>query len=158
MRYQPLAPLTQPLPTILRLRFNGIIKRRETLSVFIKDGWNLRIEEFMILEKPITAAMVAATATAYYTADPNQKRAIIKKLTFYNSDTVAQSITVYIVPLAGSATATNTIAGARSLLPYETWDCQEAVGITLLGGGMVQALCTTASKVNVQGTVLEHSA
>lgn len=111
----------------------------------------------MYIEKAITAALVAGTATAYYTADPNLKKAVIKKLTFKNTDTVAQTITVNLVPLSGSASDTNELAGPRSILPDETWDVVEAVNMVLHGGGMIQALASTASKVNIQGSVLEHS-
>lgn len=111
----------------------------------------------MLIEKPITAAMVAATATSYYLADAQQKRVLIKKLTFYNSDTVAQTVTVHLVPSGGTASATNMLIAARSLLAGETWECLEAVNQCLLGGGMLQCLASLASKVSIQGCVLEHS-
>ena len=111
----------------------------------------------MYLEKPITAALVAATATAYYTADANLKRVVIKKVTFYNSNTVAETITLHLVPSGGSASATNMLINARSLATLETWECYEAEGQCLLGGGMIQCLSSTASKINIQGMVLERT-
>lgn len=112
----------------------------------------------MILPKPITAAMVDTVATAYYTADPALKRAIIKSLSFHNSDAAAQTITVYLVPAGDAADATNQLTATRSLLPDETWEVPEAVNKTLLGGGMIQAVASVANKINIQGTVLEYSA
>jgi hypothetical protein len=111
----------------------------------------------MIIEKGITPALVAATAMAIYTLDSNLKKAIIKKLTFYNSDTVAQTLTVYLVTAGGSPTAAQTLIGARSLAAGETFDCQEAVNQVLAAGGMIQCLASTASKIGVLGSVLEHS-
>lgn len=111
----------------------------------------------MIVEQPITAALVAATATAYYTSPTNLKRAIIKAVSFTNTDTAPQTVTVHLVPLSGSATDTNKLIAARSLNAGETWQCMEAENKVLLAGGMLQALASAASKVNIQGSVLEHS-
>jgi hypothetical protein len=111
----------------------------------------------MILEKPITPALVAIAATAYYTADAGLKRAIIKKLTFHNGDTVARTIIVYLGPAAGTASITNQLTETKSLLPDETWECYEAVNQSMLGGWILEAVASVASKVSIHGTILEHS-
>lgn len=112
----------------------------------------------MILEKPITAALVAATpGLAYYTADAGLMRALIKKLTFHNSDTSARTVVVYLVPSGGAASVTNQLTPVKSLLPDETWECYEAINQSLQGGGMIWALASVASKINILGTILEHS-
>jgi hypothetical protein len=112
----------------------------------------------MILEKPITPALVTTTpGLAYYTADAALMRAIIKKLTFHNSDTVTRTVVVNLVPSGGAATVTNQLTAIKSLLPDETWECYEAINQTLLGGGMIWAIASVASKINILGTVMEHS-
>jgi hypothetical protein len=111
----------------------------------------------MYIEKPITAALVAATATAYFTSDALLKRAIIKNLSFHNSDSVARTVIVYLVPSAGTASITNQISPTRSLLPDETWECSEAVNKVLLGGGAIYAVASSASVIAVAGSVMEHS-
>jgi hypothetical protein len=111
----------------------------------------------LITEQPITAALLTGSAAAYYTAGANLKRAIIKAVSFTNIDTVPQTVTVHLVPSAGTATTTNMLISARSLNAGETWQCTELENKVLAGGGTLQALASTASKVNIQGTVLEHT-
>jgi hypothetical protein len=111
----------------------------------------------MIVEQPITAALLTGSAAAYYTAPANLKRAIIKAVSFSNIDTVPQTVTVHLVPLAGTPGDANKLISARSLNAGETWICSELENKILLGGGMLQALASTASKINIQGSVLEHS-
>jgi len=111
----------------------------------------------MIVEQPITAALLTGAAAAYYTSPTNLKRAIIKAVSFTNIDTVPQTVTVHLVPAAGSATDTNKLISARSLNASETWQCTELENKILLAGGMLQALASTAAKVNIQGSILEHS-
>jgi alcohol dehydrogenase YqhD (iron-dependent ADH family) len=111
----------------------------------------------MIVEQPITAALLTASAAAYYTSPTNLKRAIIKAVSFTNIDTVPQTVTVHMVPLGGTAVDANKLIAARSLNAGETWQCTEAENKILLAGGMLQALASTLNKVNIQGSVLEHS-
>jgi len=111
----------------------------------------------MITPQAITAALIADSATAYYTAPASIKRAQIKKVTFHNTDTSARTVTVNLVPSAGSARDTNELIAARSLQPDETWDCLELVNQILLAGGTLQCVASVASKINIQGTVLEHT-
>ena len=111
----------------------------------------------MIVEQPITAAFITGAATALYTSPANLKRAIIKAVSFTNIDTVPQTVTVHLVPSAGAASTTNMLISARSLNAGETWQCSELENKVLLAGGMLQCLASTASKINIQGSILEHS-
>lgn len=111
----------------------------------------------MITPAPITAAQVAATATAYYTLDIKLKKGTIRQLTFTNTDTSAHTIAVNLVPAAGSASTTNQIGPTRSLAAGESYTWYEAINMTLLPGGAIYATCDAASKVNIQGTVMEYS-
>jgi hypothetical protein len=111
----------------------------------------------MLIEKPITAALVAATATAYYTTPANLKKAIIRSVSFLNTDTVPQTVTVHLVPSGGTASATNMLISARSMNAGETYYCNDLDGKVLEAGGMLQCLASAASKVSVNGTILEHS-
>ena len=112
----------------------------------------------MLIEKGIVAALVAASpGAAYYTAPTTLKKAIIKSLSFCNTDTTPQSVTIYLVPSGGSAGAANTLVSARSLLAGESWCCQEAENKVLAAGDALTCLASTASKISVQSTILEHS-
>lgn len=102
----------------------------------------------------ITSAQLTTAAATYYTAPANTK-VVLKKLTFTNTDTVARTVTVYLVPSAGTAGVTNILVSARAIAAGDTYDCQEALGQTLRIGGFIQALSDVASKVTIQGAISE---
>ncbi len=102
----------------------------------------------------ITGAQLTASAATYYTVPANTK-SVIKKLTFTNTDTVARTVTVYLVPSAGTAGVTNILVSARAIAAGDTYDCTEALGQTLLPAGFIQALADVGSKVTIQGAVAE---
>lgn len=107
-----------------------------------------------VTPKTITAAQLTATAASYYTAPANTK-SIIKKLTFTNNDTVARTVTVYLVPLAGTAGVTNILISAQSIGAGECWECYPAAGQVLQTGSFIQALADSAAKVTIQGALAE---
>lgn len=107
-----------------------------------------------VTPKTITAAQVAASATAYYTA-PTNTRSVIKKLTFTNTTAGALTVTVYLVPSGGTASATNTLVSARTIGAGETYECFEAQGQVLQAAGMLQALASAATSISIQGSVVE---
>lgn len=102
----------------------------------------------------IVAAQLTNAAATYYTAPANTK-AVLKKLTFTNNDTAARTVTVYLVPSAGTAGVTNILVSARAVAAGDTYDCTEALGQTLLPAGFIQAFADVASKVTVNGAVAE---
>ena len=107
-----------------------------------------------VTPKTITAAQVAATATTYYTA-PANTRSIIKKLTFTNTTAGALTVTVYLVPSGGTASATNTLVSAQSIGAGECWECYPAAGQVLQAAGFLQALASAATSIAIQGAVAE---
>ncbi len=62
----------------------------------------------------IVAAQLTNAAATYYTAPANTK-VVLKKLTFTNTDTVARTVTVYLVPSGGTAGVTNILVSARAI-------------------------------------------
>lgn len=111
--------------------------------------------QITIIPKTITAALVAASATTYYTCPAGVKKGVIKGLSFTNTDTDAIAITVYAVPSGGTAAAANTLSSAHSIAAGETWQCTEAENKVLASSDFLQALASEASKVSIQGTILE---
>jgi len=105
-------------------------------------------------KKLFSPALLTASAATYYTA-PANTHTILKKLTFTNTDTVARTITVYLVPSAGSASATNTLTSAQTIAPGATYECFEGEGHVLNPGDFLQALASTATVVNIQGSGVE---
>ena len=112
----------------------------------------------MITPQVITATLIAGTATAYYTAPTTIKKAQLKSITITNSEVAtAYTVTIYLVPSAGTAAIANMLVNARSIAAGETLHITEAENKVLAAGGMLQALASTASKINIQGTVLEFT-
>lgn len=111
----------------------------------------------MITPQPITAALISDSATAYYTTPASVKRAQLKSVTIANPEAEAYTVTLHLVPAAGTASDTNTVIYQKSVAAGETWQVPELENKVLLAGGMLQALASTASKLNIQGTVLEYT-
>lgn len=102
----------------------------------------------------ITSAQITASAATYYTS-PTNGRGIIKKLTFTNSTATARTLTVYLVPAAGTADATNIVTDAVTVAAHSVYECFEAEGQTLLTGQTLQAKSDSATALTIAGTVAE---
>lgn len=108
-----------------------------------------------VTPKAITGAQLTASAATYYGPVAANTKAMIKKLTFTNTDTSARTVTVYLVPSGGTAGATNILISARSIAAGEAYDCYEAMGQVLAAGGFLQALADVTTKVTINGAVAE---
>lgn len=93
------------------------------------------------------SVVVATTATTYVAAELGRK--MIDKFTAYNSDTQPRTLTVHMIPAAGSAAAANIIL-VKTLQAGETYTCPEVVGHVLEPSAFIQALASTASVVNIR--------
>lgn len=89
----------------------------------------------------ISGSILTGSAATYYTT-PTGAKCVIKKLVFINTTAGSVSITVYLVPLAGTAGSSNTLTIARSLAANETWSCPDAENMVLEAGGFIDALGT----------------
>lgn len=107
-----------------------------------------------VTPKTITAAQLTNAAATYYTV-PANTRGIVKKLTFTNTDTSARTVTVYLVPSGGTASASNILISAQSVAAGECYECFPAQGQTLQTGGTIQALADVGAKVTIQGAIAE---
>lgn len=98
-----------------------------------------------VISKPlITTGYVANSETTGYTAIG--VRTIIDKYTAYNSDVLAQTLAVKLVPNAGTAGATHIVV-LKSLAAGETYTFPELVGHVLEAGGFISELAGAASKI-----------
>lgn len=102
----------------------------------------------------IPGSQLTTGAVAYYTA-PALTKCVIKRLTFTNTTATAVTVTAYLVSSAGSASASNTIASARTVAPGETWDCVSAEGQVVEAGGSVQALASSGTSITLIGSGIE---
>jgi hypothetical protein len=101
----------------------------------------------------VSGSLLTGSAATYYTASNVTTR--IDKMTATNTDTSARTITVYLVPNAGTAGDSNIIIDAKSILPGETYTCPEGVGHVVQNGGTIQALASTAGVVSFMSSGVE---
>lgn len=105
-------------------------------------------------KKLFQPALITASTATYYTV-PGSTRTIIKKVTLTNTDSVTRTVTIYLVPSAGSASATNIIVSAQGVTAGETYEVFVMEGHCLRDGDTIQALASTASVVNIQVSGVE---
>lgn len=96
----------------------------------------------------IQAKTVEQAQTTQYTA--TNVTAIIDKFTATNYSASAATISVNLVPLAGSAGNSNLIVKTKTLLPSETYTFPELVGQTVSPGGFISTSAGTASAINIR--------
>ena len=102
------------------------------------------------VKRLVAGSAIAATITTYYTV-PAATNAIVKEIIVCNTDTVARTFDLHIVPSAGSAAAANQI------FQDETLQAGQSKIISLSSvmptGATIQALASSASVValNVSG-------
>lgn len=92
----------------------------------------------------VSGSQVATTSTTYYTAAAST-RAVIGAAAVCNTTGTADQITIYLVPSAGSADATNTLISARTVAAGETYACPELIGQVIETGGTIRAKATTSA-------------
>lgn len=106
----------------------------------------------MIAQKTIIeSALLTASAAEYYEVEPNS-RLIRPAIVFTNTTGTARLVTLYFVPVSGSASFTTAIALSQPIAPYETWECDAALRQILDSGATIWAACDSASAVSIRGS------
>lgn len=90
--------------------------------------------------------LTAAAMAIYQT--PVNVTAIVKRVTFTNTDTAARTITVYRVPASGTPDPTNIIIDAYPLSAGQDYSPVALSGLVLASGESLRALADVADKVN----------
>ena len=96
----------------------------------------------------VPAKQVESTTTTQYTAI--NVKAIIDKATVTNTSASNVAITVNLVTSGGSASSANMIIILRTIVPGETYLCQELVGHVLESGGFISTLAGAASSLTMR--------
>ena len=96
----------------------------------------------------VPAKTVENTQTTQYTA--TGVTTIIDKFTATNYNTVAATISVNLVTVAGSAGNTNLITKTKTLQPAEVYTFPELVGQVLGPGDFISTIAGTASSINMR--------
>jgi hypothetical protein len=89
-----------------------------------------------------------ATQTTQYTA--TNAKAIIDKATVTNTDTVNRTFSVNLVTSGGSAGNSNLVIDERTVVPGETYLCQELVGQALESGGFISTVASAATALTLR--------
>ncbi len=112
--------------------------------------------------KGVATALLTGTAATLYTstskATPigNICRAKLMNIVFCNTDSGAQTVTLYLITTGGTAGASNTILSAKSLAAGETYifDCGD--GIALNNGDFIQGKASLTNVVTHRISLIEY--
>lgn len=85
-------------------------------------------------------------AVTYYTVGAST-RGIITKATFVNDDAGAVTVTINIVPSAGSAGYANRITKEKSLAAGESWSCSDLASHVMETGGFISMEASVTDKI-----------
>ncbi len=96
-----------------------------------------------------------STQTTQYTA--NGVSAIIDKFTATNYDTVARTLSVNLVQLAGAPASDNLLVKTKTLQAGETYTFPEIVGHALDIGGFISTIASAGSAVMIRASGREVS-
>lgn len=96
----------------------------------------------------IQAKTAESTQTTQYTA--TNVTAIIDKFTATNYSASAATLSVNLVPIAGSAGNNNLIVKTKTLLPSETYTFPEIVGHVISPNGFISTIAGTGSAINIR--------
>lgn len=96
----------------------------------------------------VSGSQLTNSVATYYTA-PAATKARISAFTATNTTAGAVTITVYLVPSAGSATDSNIVADVIPLAAYESKAITGAIGHVIEAGGSIQALASANTSINI---------
>lgn len=102
----------------------------------------------------IAGTQLTASAATYY-AVPANTRCIVQKMTFANTTGTARTVTVYLIPSGGTASASNTVVTTHTVPANSEWICDPVQGHTLEAGAFIQALADGAAAVTIYASGLE---
>jgi len=87
--------------------------------------------------------------TTQYTT-PTGAKAIIDKATVTNTSAGNVTVSVNLVTVSTSASASNLIVDARVIAPNETYTLPELIGQVLQTGDFISTLCDTATAATIR--------
>ena len=107
----------------------------------------------------IPASQLGTGASTLYTV-PTGFRSTPKQLSATNTTPTARTITLYLVPSGGAASATNTLVSAMTIPPSGIGQISLAhlIGNQVLeAGATIQALASAAAALSVMGGGIEET-
>jgi len=91
-----------------------------------------------------------AVQTTQYTAV--NCRTVIDKFTVTNTTGAPVTISVYLVPSAGAANASNCVLSSKSIAANETYNCPELIGQALEASGFISTIAGAATSLTISAT------
>ena len=96
----------------------------------------------------VNGSQLTTAAVTYYTA-PKYTTTTISALSLTNTSGAAVTVTLYLVPYLGTASAANCILSARALAAGETYNAAPAIGQSLAPEGFLQALASANTSITI---------
>ena len=100
------------------------------------------------------SALTGSLAT-YYTVPATTRQAIVKEIEFCNTDTVARTVTLHIIPSGGTAAVANEIYSAITIQAGETKNFSRST--VMVAGGFIQAVASSAAVVSMSISGVEYT-
>lgn len=91
----------------------------------------------------VDGSQLTTVAATYFTV-PDNSLMTVSAMSVTNTTATARTVTVHLVPAAGTAGPGNVVCLARVVAPGETFNVGGAIGQTLPAAGTVQALSDAA--------------
>jgi len=101
------------------------------------------------LPKRLVDGTQLTIAAATYFTTPDNSLMTISAMSVTNTTATPRSVTVHLVPAAGTAGPGNVVCASRIVAPGETYNVAGAIGQTLAAGGTVQALSDAATALSL---------
>lgn len=108
-----------------------------------------------IYKNIIPSKLIESASTMQYTTAT--AKAIIDKFTALNTDSVERTITVYIVPGAGSPSATNMVVKTKAISAGQTASLHELIGHVMEAGGSIYTAASAATAISIRASGREIS-
>ncbi len=96
----------------------------------------------------VVGSQLTDSIATYYTAGTGVT-ARIEAITITNTSGNAETFDLHLVPLNGTADATNIIADGKSVASGATYRCVDALNHIIESGGTIQALASTAATLTL---------
>jgi hypothetical protein len=101
------------------------------------------------LPKRLIEGSQLTTVVATYYPTPDNTVCTVSACTVTNTTAGAVTVTMYLVPSAGTAGASNCILSARSIAAGESFNVNPVIGQTLVAGATLQALASAGASITL---------
>lgn len=109
-----------------------------------------------LVKSLIQGSTLTTSAAVYYTAPTGVSTQIVQML-LVNTDSVARTISLYLVDDALTPTVPDTAFKSKTLQPNETWSPSNLLAWVVSPGGTIQAIADANSVVVIKASGIEFT-